>query len=85
MVFLCNLHISDGLGNLSEYHFGNIACGKSDSVYRGRGIKIDNVRKIFGFKILSCIQTATAHQHKSYAVHRKPLIDNLNIEVVKFL
>ncbi|MCM1219269.1 MAG: hypothetical protein NC548_32725 [Lachnospiraceae bacterium] len=83
MVFFRPLHISDGLGDFPECHFGNVACGDADGVDGRRGVEIHDVPKVLPLKIFRRIQTAAGKQHESDAVRRKPLIDDLHIEIVK--
>ena len=80
-----HLQIFDRRPDLTQYHFGYIACRAAENGNGLRGVEIKDANKILAVKILARVHSAAGQQHKGDAVRKRRFQPYLGIQLVQLI
>ncbi|WP_418575662.1 hypothetical protein [Hominenteromicrobium sp.] len=85
MLSFLHLQVFDRRPDLTQYHFGYIACRAAENGNGLRGVEIKDANKILAVKILARVHSAAGQQHKGDAVRKRRFQPYLGIQLVQLI
>ena len=71
--------------DLPQAHLRDVAGGDAQGIDGGRGVKLINMGKLVGRKIIVCPQAEAREQHIGHADLQRVPIEHLQTEIIQFL